>query len=408
MKSSSKHRNDSVKPKTKVVVGFAGVGIMRSIAQEYKDCEKSTFSHQKHDSKSKPNSGHGQRKQSSQGKPKAARNPSVSHPNHGYSSNHSIPSYTNPFDKSKAPKHTSTNKPSYHSTNLAHPDPHTEDGREKIAKDTMKIINDGKYEKYDPASKTSKTVSIANDLKLCISRTETFGPKEYENKQIHMNKHSSMCEIKVIPVSSYGAAKYLVNHDKIKNTCVLNFASATKPGGGFLNGRQAQEESLSRQSALYASIKGSKMYVEHGHRPNDNYYTDYMIYSPNVPVFRNDQDESLLPPNEYFTVNVITSAAPNKTKIDKEKYSMNSKPNLNALIQTRIRKIVKCAIDKKNDALVLGAYGCGVFGNDPKDISKLFKNVLVKEGLGFYLHKVVFAITGPHSENFKAFSAEFS
>lgn len=136
---------------------------------------------------------------------------------------------------------------------------------------------------------------------------------------------------------------------------------------------------------------------------NDGIYTDYMIYSPNVPVFRDDKDESKLLP-QSFKANAITSSAPNKAK-----FIQNSgKDDLKEVIQNRSRKIVQCAIDNKNDVLVLGAYGCGVFGNDPKEISQEFKKVLVEENYGKYFDKVVFAIPGKTSRNFQIFSSEFS
>src|SRR5207253_843688 len=73
----------------------------------------------------------------------------------------------------------------------------------------------------------------------------------------------------------------------------LNFASAKHPGGGFLNGALAQEESLARSSALYACLVGNPMYTFH-QAQSDALYTDYAIYSPDVPVFRGD-DGALLP-----------------------------------------------------------------------------------------------------------------
>src|SRR5205823_7936071 len=67
----------------------------------------------------------------------------------------------------------------------------------------------------------------------------------------------------------------------------LNFASATAPGGGFLSGARAQEESLARSSGLYACLVGNAMYEFHRPR-HDPMYTHYAIYSPDVPVFRTD------------------------------------------------------------------------------------------------------------------------
>jgi len=88
---------------------------------------------------------------------------------------------------------------------------------------------------------------------------------------------------------------------------VLNFASATHPGGGFLSGARAQEEYLARSSGLYACIRDNPMYAFHRSR-SDPHYTNYAVYSPEVPVFRSD-DGSLL--DEPYTVGIITSPAVN-------------------------------------------------------------------------------------------------
>lgn len=93
------------------------------------------------------------------------------------------------------------------------------------------------------------------------------------------------------------------------NPVVLNFASATSPGGGFLNGARVQEEYLCRSSALYACLKGNPMYDFHRAR-HDALYTDYVIYSPDVPVFRDD-DGNLL--DEPYAVSVITSPPASST-----------------------------------------------------------------------------------------------
>lgn len=277
----------------------------------------------------------------------------------------------------------------------------TQEGRKAVADETVKILKTGKYT-YTNSSGKSETVDIGTKIFNCQYSSETYRPENYEHYKPSISK-GSMCTIEVKPESTFGAARRLCAM-KLK-TCVLNFASATKPGGGFKNGKKAQEESLSRQSALYVSLEGQKeMYQAHLANKYDNVYKDYMIYSRAVPVFRDDKTEQLLPGDQVFCTDVITSAAPWKAKIVEAGGDLS---NLDKIIYKRCKKILRCAIDNKVQALVLGAYGCGVFGNKPKDISQIFKKLLIDKEYGKYFKIVEFAITGKTSENFIEFSSTF-
>ena len=180
----------------------------------------------------------------------------------------------------------------------------------------------------------------------------------------------------------------------------LNFASATQPGGGFLGGARAQEEYLCRSSALFLSIKDSPMYEYH----RDNwtpFYSDAMIYSGDVPVFRDDKHDLLATP---YLASFITSAAPLAKKVPPHDY-----PKLPNVIFHRIVKILSVAKSKGHDSLILGAWGCGAFGNDGHLVSELFHRALTVEFAGSF-KEVTFAIVdtspeqrfiGPFAQRFK-------
>ena len=184
------------------------------------------------------------------------------------------------------------------------------------------------------------------------------------------------------------------------NAVLLNFASATSPGGGFLGGARAQEEYLCRSSALFVTIKDSPMYAYH----RDNwtpFYSDAMIYSVDVPVFRDDQHELLATP---YLASFITSAAPLAKKVLPDDY-----PKLPNVLIHRILKILSVAKSKGHDSLILGAWGCGAFGNDGHLVSELFHRALTVEFAGSF-KEVTFAIvdTSPELRFIGPFAQRFS
>jgi uncharacterized protein (TIGR02452 family) len=61
--------------------------------------------------------------------------------------------------------------------------------------------------------------------------------------------------------------------------------------------------------------------------------------------------------------------------------------------------------------LILGAWGCGVFKNNPKLMAQYFSEVLVGEGYNLNFKNVVFAIINDHNSvgnNFEIFNNEFN
>lgn len=165
----------------------------------------------------------------------------------------------------------------------------------------------------------------------------------------------------------------------------LNFASATHPGGGFLNGARAQEESLARSSGLYACLVSNEMYAFHK-RQHDPMYSDYAIYSPDIPVFRAD-DGTLL--DEPFLCSFITCAAVNAKEVmrsDPFRYS-----EIREIMRGRILKVLAIGAKQGHDAIILGAWGCGAFGNDANEFAELFGQALRGNCRGLY-KAVTFAV----------------
>lgn len=159
-----------------------------------------------------------------------------------------------------------------------------------------------------------------------------------------------------------------------KDVAVLNFASARNQGGGFLSGAIAQEEDLCRCSGLYACIKIKPMFYNENILCESNFYTDGMIYSPKVPFFR-DQYNLFL--DDPFTLSVITAPAPNVRAMSAETTEHEAFDEvMKGIFFNRAIKILQIAEAHGHDTLVLGAWGCGAFGNDAKMVASAFMEAL--------------------------------
>ena len=139
-------------------------------------------------------------------------------------------------------------------------------------------------------------------------------------------------------------------------------------------------------------------YIPHRQESGGIYSSD-IIYTPGVVVLRTDDDEmEVLPANRRYQVDVITCAAPNLN------WTIVEDDELYMIQKERIGRVVDVAASNRAESLVLGAFGCGVFGNDPAIVAKASKDVL-SERPGCF-RKVVFAIYG-NRENLSAFKEAF-
>ena len=190
-----------------------------------------------------------------------------------------------------------------------------------------------------------------------------------------------------------------------KTDLVMNFASATHPGGGYLKGSNAQEECLCRQSSLYTSLsnfQAREMY-DFNQNCNSPVYSDYMLLSPKVDVFRSVSLEFL---KEPYTTAVMTVPAPNvKGKAAHVPYK-----EIECVMEDRIRNFLMCAARYGYRRITLGAWGCGAFGHNPKDVAKMFRNVIKGEGLYEFFDYILFAVLDKSKDkaNFTAFRDTFS
>jgi uncharacterized protein (TIGR02452 family) len=235
-----------------------------------------------------------------------------------------------------------------------------------IARESVAIAERGGY----------AGVSLGDQVRQAVAGTRLHGPDEVIPPPPPV---TATPVVEVTNESTLTATRRLGG-----DLACLVFASARNPGGGFLNGAKAQEESVARSSALYPSLLAAgDFYAYHGSHPELT-YSDRVIYSPAVPVFRDDDGE-LLP--AAYPVSFLTAAAPNRGAIARSQPDRLAE--VPATLARRARRVLLVAAAHGHRRLVLGAWGCGVFGNDPAEVAAAFAGAL---RAGPWFEHVTFAV----------------
>ena len=219
-----------------------------------------------------------------------------------------------------------------------------------------------------------------DEIDYSIANTTIYSKQNIDMNIIGTNSPSKVIVDNIDTVSGL----FIYNEGK---TAVLNFASYKNPGGGFMQGSGAQEEALCHESTLYEVLSSTK-FVEYYNWNNQNknnaLYRNRGLYSPSI-IFEKD--------NAQLSADVITVAAPNRKAYMDYCPTATEEENLMAL-RSRICFIRAIALAQRVDTLILGAYGCGVFGQDPNVVAKEFKETFKNTGI-----KTVYAVIdkGGHS-----------
>ncbi|GHJ95978.1 TIGR02452 family protein [Streptomyces sp. NE5-10] len=249
----------------------------------------------------------------------------------------------------------------------------------EIARQTEAIVAAGSYTAPD-----GRTVPFHEDLAAALAGTRLHGPDPVPVTPAA----DGAGRIEVTAESSLVAARRMTAAEPGRPVAVLNFASARNPGGGYLNGAQAQEEALCRSSALHATLLRAPAYYEHHRSDRDAFYTDRVIHSPRVPVFRDDRGALLATP---FTVGFLTSPAPNAGVVRRTRPERAHR--LPAALASRAERVLETAAAEGYRRIVLGAWGCGVFRNDPAEVAGAFKALLTGDGrFAAHFDETVFAV----------------
>lgn len=280
--------------------------------------------------------------------------------------------------------------------------------RISIATDTVQILEQGKY-----FNQKGEVVDITKELKKCVDETQYLEPDELASIRDNILRKDCRypSDFEVKNETTLLGANSLSNLQAegkigVGKIGVLNFASAKNPGGGFLNGAQAQEESLARSSGLYASLLKAQKYYDSHRSQKSCLYSDRMIYSPCCPVFRDDNGQLLDKP---YYVDFLTSPAPNAGVVKRGDHKKDA-DKIESVLEERGGKLLGLFAYNGCENLVLGAWGCGVFQNESKIVAQMFWKHLSTEG-SFYgrFKKIQFSVFDQSKDKstFKAFERVF-
>lgn len=260
-----------------------------------------------------------------------------------------------------------------------------------MLKETLQIIDQGCYEhegkevklKLSDSERSEAQVYLPDRVaEICGSRDADLA---VENE----------CVYDCANMDSYTYARKIYAERKKEESVikteilVLNFANPVNPGGGVRTGARAQEEDLCRKSTLLVSLESvaAQEYYRYNRSLQSYMGSDAMILSPKVEIIRDEQGMLLAEP---VIVSVLTCAAPVNSMRD---WNI-SDDEYEKIVYQRIRYMLRFAAHSGYRELVLGAWGCGAFGNDARIVSDAFERELKKmEYNGKYpFRKVGFAV----------------
>ena len=281
--------------------------------------------------------------------------------------------------------------------------------RAAIAAETLAILGRGWYQ-----TAGGERIEIGPPLAAAVERSVHYQPADFvrvfaeRDRRVAVRKSAGLARntgFEVINDTTLAAARRLVEAERGSDPLCLNFASAKNPGGGFLGGSQAQEESLARASGLYASLQRFPAMYDANRACESCLYLDHMIYSPQVPVFRDDADQLLARP---YAVSFLTAPAVNRGAVAK-----NEPENLDRVEPTmlsRTEKLLSVAAAHGHETLILGAWGCGVFRNDPAQVASWFhQHFALNPAFQGAFRRVIFAVLDRDATlpTFRAFAERF-
>ncbi|MFN3199947.1 MAG: TIGR02452 family protein [Bradymonadia bacterium] len=254
-----------------------------------------------------------------------------------------------------------------------------------VAKDTMHITDEGRYQNPE-----GEWVDISASVQHAIEDTCTYTPHEVMRLCDGPDRPGQHPLVTFMDMRTQEAAWQLVTQMGVTDLALLSFASARNPSGGFLRGAKAQEEDLARCSALYRCVGPQREYYESNEACRSMLYTDHIIYSPKVPFFRRKNRDLLSAP---FEASVITAPAPNATQAMRR--DPDCMPEVEQALRRRAAGVLAVAEAEGHRTVLLGAWGCGVFGCPPEMVAGIWGELLSSPRFAGAFDWVIFAVYEP-------------
>ncbi len=232
-------------------------------------------------------------------------------------------------------------------------------------------------------------IRYKEQINEAAKNTVTYSP---DHKFEQAARSAKGPQITVIDTDSVSA---IIDNQNGKKLAVLNFSSYKNPGGMFIAGSVAQEECLCHESFLFNVLQTQYDFYEWNNRnKNRAMYMNRALYTPNILFMRD---------SATYPCDVITCAAPNMSAA--RQYMQVKEKENKIILRNRIKFILDIAGEQKVDTLILGAYGCGVFGQDPYTVATYFKELIRESNRG--ISSIIFAVPSGNNENLQAFRKVF-
>ena len=261
--------------------------------------------------------------------------------------------------------------------------------RMDLYQNTIKMVQNGGY--------------YINNIFISIPNILSEEKSEYFDEPEKLYRHLNYkTEFSVINADCLETAELLIKTGF--KPCVLNLANRQNPGGGVINGAGAQEENIFRRSNLFLSLYQFTSYAsEYGIRRHTKNYplnrNTGGIHSSDITIFRGSEKNGYCLLEKPYNISIVTVPAINRPDLIKRNGNFYIIDDLIDPTKEKIRTILRIGGKYSHDCLILGAFGCGAFGNPPNHVAELFKDVLLEKEFITNFRLIVFSIFEDHNSN---------